>query len=84
VLQALGRGYTRHLPLLPEEVQALPLLIRLRSIGGLLRDIGWHRQGHVSEERVIWRADYAVQRERWLQQNESRLLAVAERWMQER
>jgi homoserine kinase type II len=84
VLDALSRGYTTRLPLLPEEVQALPLLVRLRSIGGLLRDIGWHRQGRVSAERVLWRAVYSVQRERWLQQNEPSLLAVAARWIPER
>jgi homoserine kinase type II len=84
VLEALGRGYTTHLPLLPEEVHALPLLFRLRSIGGLLRDIGWQRQGRVSATRVLWRANYSVQRERWLQQNEARLLAMARQWIQER
>jgi Ser/Thr protein kinase RdoA (MazF antagonist) len=83
VLDAFGRGYTTHLPLAPEEVKALPDLLRLRSIGGLLRDIGWHCQGRVSEARVLWRAAHSLARERWLQQNESRLLAAVERWMQE-
>lgn len=84
MLNALGRGYTAHLPLLPGEVQALPLLFRLRAIGGLLRDLAWHRQGRASAERVLERAAYTLERDRWLQRNESRLLAMAERWSQER
>lgn len=80
VLEALGRGYTTHLLLLPEEVQALPLLLRVRAIGGLLRDVAWHRQGRVSAARVVHRAAYTLERERWLQRNASRLLAMAERW----
>ena len=35
IVEALGRGYTAHLPLLPGEAQALPLLFRLRTVGGL-------------------------------------------------
>lgn len=84
VLEALGRGYTAQLRLLPTEVQALPLLLRVRAIGGLLRDIAWHRQGRVSAARVVHRAADALERERWLQRNASRLLAMAERWSQER
>ncbi len=84
VLEALGRGYATHLRLLPEEVQALPLLLRVRATGGLLRDIAWHQQGRVSAARVLERAAYTLERERWLQRNASRLLAVAERWSQER
>jgi hypothetical protein len=38
----------------------------------------------VSEGRVLERAAYSVRRELWLKQNESRLVAMAERWMQER
>jgi len=80
VLEALGRGYSAHLLLLLEEVQALPLLLRVRAIGGLLRDVAWHRQGRVSAARVVHRAADALERERWLQRNASRLLAMAERW----
>jgi homoserine kinase type II len=82
-LEALGRGYSAHLVLLPEEAQALPLLLRTRAIGGLLRDIAWLRQGRVSVERVVWRASYALARERWLRRNTSRLVAMAERWSHE-
>jgi Ser/Thr protein kinase RdoA (MazF antagonist) len=84
VLDALGRGYATHLPLAPEEVQALPLLLRLRAIGGLLRDIAWQRQGRASPARVLERAVYTLGRERWLRENKSRLLAMAERWSRER
>jgi hypothetical protein len=42
------------------------------------------RQGHASEQRVLERAAYTLMRERWLQRNESRLLAMAERWPQAR
>lgn len=80
LLEALGRGYTAHLLLLPDEVQALPLLLRVRAIGGLLRDATWHRQGRVSAARVLERAADTLERERWLQRNAPRLLAMAERW----
>jgi Ser/Thr protein kinase RdoA (MazF antagonist) len=82
VLDALGQGYATHLPLTQEEVQALPLLLRLRAIGGLLRDIGWQRQGRASAARVVERAVYTLGREHWLRENQSRLLAMAERWSQ--
>jgi Ser/Thr protein kinase RdoA (MazF antagonist) len=55
VLEALGRGYSAHVHLLPEEVQALPLLLRMRQIGSLLRDIAWQRQSRVSPARVLER-----------------------------
>ncbi len=84
MMEALGRGYTAHLPLHPGEVRALPLLFRLRSIGGLLRDLAWRQQGRASEERVLERAVYTLMRERWLQRNQSRLLTMAERWPQAR
>ena len=84
IMEALGRGYTAHLPLLPGEAQALPLLFRLRTIGGLLRDVAWYRQGRASKQRVLERAAYTLMRERWLQRNESRLLAMADRWPQAR
>jgi homoserine kinase type II len=84
VLAALGRGYSTHLQLAPDEAQALLLLLRVRAIGGLLRDIAWRRQGRVSEARVLERAAYALERERWLQRNSSRLLAMAEGWSRSR
>jgi homoserine kinase type II len=64
VLEALGRGYTAHLRLLPAEVQTLPLLLRVRAIGGLLRDIAWHWQGRVSAARVQHRAAWGDHSER--------------------
>jgi homoserine kinase type II len=84
VMDALGRGYAAHLPLRPGEARALPLLFRLRTIGGLLRTLAWHRQGRVGEARVLERAAYTLERERWLRRHEPRLLAMAEQWPQER
>jgi Ser/Thr protein kinase RdoA (MazF antagonist) len=83
LMEALGRGYTAHLRLLPQELRALPLLLRVRAIGGLLRDIGWQRQGRVSMARVVDHAAYTLARERWLQQNEPRLLAMAYQWCEQ-
>jgi homoserine kinase type II len=82
VMEALGRGYTAHLPLLPGEAQALPLLFRLHAIGGLLRSIAWYRQGRRSEQDMLERAAHTLLCERWLQQNESRLLTMAQGWPQ--
>lgn len=82
VMEALGRGYTAHLPLQPGEAQALPLLFRLHAIGGLMRSIAWYRQGRRSEQEVLKRAAYMLLCERWLQQNGSRLLAMAQGWPQ--
>jgi homoserine kinase type II len=78
IMEALGRGYTAYLPLLPAEVRAIPLLFRLRSLGGLLRDLSWHAQGRISEQRMLERAAYTLMREHWLGLNASRLLAMAE------
>jgi homoserine kinase type II len=82
LMEALGCGYTAHLRLLPQELRTLPLLLRVRAIGGLLRDIGWQRQGRVSMARVVDHAAYTLARERWLQRNEPRLLAMAYQWCQ--
>jgi len=84
VMEALGRGYTTHIPLLPEEAQALPLLLRLHAMGGLMHSIAWYRQGRRSEQDVQELAAYTLLRHRWLQQNESRLLAMMQGWPQAR
>jgi hypothetical protein len=80
MLEALCRGYTAHQPLGPDEVQALPLLFRVRAMGGLLRQIAWHRRGRASAAGVLERAVATLERERWLQWNGHRLLAMSERW----
>jgi homoserine kinase type II len=84
VLDALGQGYTSCLPLRADELEALPLLFRLRIIGGLLNRVTRVLRGHGTEQQVIERVAYTLERERWLQSNEKQLRLLTQTWKQER
>ena len=80
VIDALGRGYTSQQPLLPAEVDALPLLLQLRATAGLLHHVGRYRQGLTTSEPLVDRVVNTLQREDWLSANSARLLARARSW----
>jgi homoserine kinase type II len=83
IMDAIGRGYLANLPLLMEELQALPALFRLRAIGGLLHRMVRYRQGLMTTEQLLGRVAFTQERVRWLRQHERRLLTMAGRWRQE-
>lgn len=80
VIEAFGRGFAAQFPLLPVEVEAIPAIMRLRSVGSLLHRIERHRQGLSSEEAVLQRVSYLFWREDWLQANQAELLRRARSW----
>ena len=80
IMEAIGRGYTAHLPLLAEELQALPALFRLRAIGGMLHRIVRYRQGLMTTDQLLARVAFMQERVRWLRQHERRLLTMVGHW----
>jgi homoserine kinase type II len=80
VIEAFGRGYAARLPLLPVEVEAIPAIMRLRSVGSLLHRVGRYWQGLSAEEAVLQRVSYLFWREDWLQANQGALLRRAHSW----
>jgi hypothetical protein len=82
LLDALGRGYAAAVPLTAAEVEALPLLLRLRlrALGSLLHRIGLWRRGLASEADVLARVEGTLMREEWLVANGSRLVELGVGW----
>jgi homoserine kinase type II len=80
VIEAFGRGYAAQLPLLPVEVEAIPAIMCLRSVGSLLHRAVRYQQGLSSQEAVLARVSYLFWREDWLRANQDELLRRALRW----
>lgn len=66
ILDALGRGYASRQPLLPVELEALPLLFQFRSRSSLLYGAGRYEQGFASEASLQSRVRSILEREDWL------------------
>ncbi len=80
VIEAFGRGFVEEFPLLPVEMEAIPAVMRLRSIASLLHRAARYQQGLSSEEAVLARVSYLFWREDWLHANRDELLRQAFRW----
>lgn len=80
MLDAFGQGYASRQPLLAEEVQALPTLMRLRRGCTLIHYAGRFRQGLEPEEALAELADWVLLLEEWIEPNASELVRRARRW----
>lgn len=80
VIAAFGRGYASVLPLTPTELNAIPALLRLRTIGSLLHRLARYQQGLSGAESVRARVAYALERAAWLAANRDHLLEIARGW----
>jgi Ser/Thr protein kinase RdoA (MazF antagonist) len=74
ILRAVAQGYTRHLNLSGEEVEALPVLLRFRGYTSLIHRLGRYRMGLSPQWAVVDRAEFALAREEWLATHGSRLV----------
>jgi Ser/Thr protein kinase RdoA (MazF antagonist) len=78
--EAFTRGYTAHQALAPEEIAALPMLIRLRRIERLMQFIGRYRQGHDSANLLGIMANWVLRADEWLGVNGAELVRRAAAW----
>lgn len=65
----------------PEEIEAIPAIMRMRSVGSLLHRVARYWQGLSSQEAVLTRISYLFWREDWLQANQDELLRHARNWL---
>ncbi len=77
IMRAFLRGYAQALRLTEPEIEALPLLLRVRSYTSLIHRIGRVRQGISPHEAAIDRARAAIEREEWLNVNVAQLITIA-------
>ena len=68
------QGYLDRLPLLPEELHAIPELLRRRDLGNVIWRAARWRRGQSTLQEVVQRLDDAVLRDDWLT-NRAPLLA---------
>lgn len=78
--EAFTRGYTAHQTLTPEEIAALPMLIRLRRIERLMQFIGRYRQGHDSADLLRIMANWVLRADAWLGANGAELVRRVAAW----
>jgi homoserine kinase type II len=76
VLEAVGGGYVGHTALCREEVEALPLLFRLRAAATLIHRIGRYAQGLNTEAFMVRRVAGVLALEEWVRKNQARLTQV--------
>ena len=76
VMVAFGRSYLRICPLAPAEIAALPVLLRLQRLTGLVHWTGRRRQGLVDEATVVRRVDAMMALDRWLTSHGTGLVAA--------
>ncbi len=70
-----SRGYQAHLALTPDEIDAIPDMIRLYRVVSLIHREGRRRQGLASMEDVVARALALLSGDEWLTQHHGRLIA---------
>lgn len=75
-VSAFAEGYRQHVALAPEEIAALPDLMRLYRVVSLINREGLRRQGLASEADVMARALALLRCDAWLAGNSEQLKAV--------
>jgi homoserine kinase type II len=80
VIDAFGRGYARRQGLTPAEVEALPLVLRLRATAGLFFHGGRFAQGVETTEEFLERIRETLTWEAWLQLHAQELVEHAHAW----
>jgi homoserine kinase type II len=80
-MEAFARGYFSVTDLTPAEIEAIPLLNRLRWIFLLVYFIGRYRQGLDSWERILpWLIERTVLHDLWLRRSGSQLVERVHQW----
>lgn len=83
LVDAFGSGYLKEYPLTTTEREALPVLMQLRPVVGLIFHMGRHLDGHLAEEKLLPWVEYVFQVQRWLGQYGSKLVEKTHRWAEE-
>ena len=76
IVAAVARGYARHVVLSAAEVEAIPVLFRLRGYTSLIHRLGRWRAGLSPLPAVTGRVEAALEREEWLAANAARLVQM--------
>jgi homoserine kinase type II len=80
VMEAVGRGYTNRLPLSSLEIEAVPLLLRLRTTATLIYRVGRYWEAIDSQTNIINRVASVARLEDWLEAHGAELLRRARSW----
>lgn len=81
VIDSFTQGYLQRQKLTPAELEALPLIFRLRSTTSLFFRFGRYVRGLETPESMRERLQEALNTESWLQMHEQELLSQIHRWL---
>lgn len=80
LINALGTGYSSQIQFTADEIDALPTVLQMRSIGSLLHRLERYRQGLDSPDFLRRRIAQTLWREDWLAATRATLLEMAAGW----
>ncbi len=80
VIDAFGKGYLRRQKLTAAELEALPLIFRLRTGTSLFFRFGRYQQGLETSQTLLERVQEVLRYEAWLQANEAEFLRHVNHW----
>ncbi|RPJ26841.1 MAG: hypothetical protein EHM33_10115 [Chloroflexi bacterium] len=80
IIDAFGKGYLRQQDLSIVELEALPLVFRLRATTSLFFHLGRFAQGVETAEEILERIQETLTTEAWLQIHAQELVRHAHRW----
>ena len=80
LVDAFGSGYLKEYPLTVPEREALPVLMQLRPVVGLIFHLGRHLDGLIALEKVVPWVEYVFQVQRWLAQYGQELVEKTHSW----
>jgi homoserine kinase type II len=80
MIDAFGRGYLQRQKLTSAEVEALPLIFRLRAGTSLFFRFGRYQEGLETSETLLERVQEGLRYEAWLQSNEAEFLRLVNHW----
>jgi homoserine kinase type II len=81
VIDAFGRGYSGRQKLTRAELEALPLIFRLRATTGMFFHLGRFAQGAETSEEILERVRETLATEAWLQTHVEELVKHACSWL---
>lgn len=80
LIEAFGQAYARRQPMTAAEIEALPLLIRLRRSAIFANFAGLFLSGSAPLETLTYGVDSAIAGEEWLERNGAELQRRARAW----
>ena len=80
VIDAFGKGYLQRQKLTSAELEALPLIFRLRAGTSLFFRFGRYQQGLETSQTLLEQVQEVLRYEAWLQANEAEFLRHVNHW----